>query len=250
MPLKRPIVSKVGAFDHWPLILIDLHTREGIVGRAYLEPYLEQAERYIAPAIVDLAADRAGQPVRPLQDFQKARKSLNLVGYETGRRRRFPCAEAAPWARATGGRLARDRPSAPGGRQQIHLMVDFNQGLSLGDAERRCRALDDEGLCWFEEPTSYDNTKGHRQLARDLKTPVQWGENFYGPREVAKAVQAGACDCVMLDLMRIGGVSGWLRSAPIASAMGIELSTHLYPEVCAQLMRITETAHRLEWQNV
>lgn len=128
-------------------------------------------------------------------------------------------------------------------------MVDFNQGLSLGDAERRCHALDDEGLCWFEEPTSYDNTEGHRQLARDLKTPVQWGENFYGPREVAKAVQAGACDCVMLDLMRIGGVSGWLRSAPIASAMGIELSTHLYPEVCAQLMRITETAHRLEWQD-
>ena len=38
VPLKRPIVSKVGAFDHWPLILIDLHTREGIVGRAYLEP--------------------------------------------------------------------------------------------------------------------------------------------------------------------------------------------------------------------
>jgi len=42
VPLKRPIVSKVGLFDRWPLILIDLHTEEGIVGRSYLEPYLER----------------------------------------------------------------------------------------------------------------------------------------------------------------------------------------------------------------
>ena len=32
IPLKRPVVSKVGLFDRWPLILIDLHTEEGIVG--------------------------------------------------------------------------------------------------------------------------------------------------------------------------------------------------------------------------
>ena len=51
------------------------------------------------------------------------------------------------------------------------------------------------------------------------------------------------------DLMRIGGVSGWLRAAPIASALGVAVSTHLYPEVCAHLMRVTETAHWLEWQD-
>ena len=49
--------------------------------------------------------------------------------------------------------------------------------------------------------------------------------------------------------MRIGGVSGWLRSAPIAAAAGIQVSTHLYPEVSAHLMRVTETAHWLEWQD-
>jgi mandelate racemase len=59
----------------------------------------------------------------------------------------------------------------------------------------------------------------------------------------------GAGDYVMPDLMRIGGVSGWLRAAPIAAAMGIEVSTHLYPEVSAHLMRVTETAHWLEWQD-
>jgi mandelate racemase len=49
--------------------------------------------------------------------------------------------------------------------------------------------------------------------------------------------------------MRIGGVSGWLRAAPIAAAAGIQVSTHLYPEAAAHLMRVTETAHWLEWQD-
>src|SRR5204863_77916 len=75
------------------------------------------------------------------------------------------------------------------------------------------------------------------------------GENFYGPRQLFHAIQAGAGDCVMPDLMRIGGVTGWLRAAAIAGAAGIPMSTHLYPEIAAHLMRVTETAHWLEWQD-
>jgi mandelate racemase len=75
------------------------------------------------------------------------------------------------------------------------------------------------------------------------------GENFYGARALLNALTAGACDYVMPDLMRIGGVTGWLRSAAIAGAAGIDMSTHLYPEFSAHLMRVTETAHWLEWQD-
>src|SRR5436190_23521902 len=82
VPLKRPVVSKVGLFQDWPMILIDLLTEEGIVGRSYLEPYLRQSVRYLIPAIRDLAAARIGKPVRPVDDFQAMTKSLNLVGYE------------------------------------------------------------------------------------------------------------------------------------------------------------------------
>lgn len=53
----------------------------------------------------------------------------------------------------------------------------------------------------------------------------------------------------MPDLMRIGGVSGWLRAAAIADAAGVPMSTHLYPEIAAHLMRVTPTAHWLEWQD-
>jgi mandelate racemase len=60
----------------------------------------------------------------------------------------------------------------------VKLMCDFNQGLSLGDALHRCHALDEEGLFWFEEPIVYDNLAGYEQLTRELKIPVQLGENF------------------------------------------------------------------------
>ena len=62
LPLKRPVVSKVGRFDRWPLVLIDLHTEEGIIGCSYLEPYLERSVRYLVPAIRDLAEARKGRP--------------------------------------------------------------------------------------------------------------------------------------------------------------------------------------------
>jgi mandelate racemase len=131
----------------------------------------------------------------------------------------------------------------------IKLMVDFNQGLSLGDALHRCHALDAHGLYWLEEPIAYSNLAGFAQLARELKTPIQLGENFYGPRALFQALAMGCGDCVMPDLMRIGGVTGWLRGAAIAGAAGIPVSTHLYPEFAAHLMRVTETAHWLEWQD-
>jgi mandelate racemase len=308
VPLERPVVSKVGLFDQWPMILIDLYTEEGIVGRSYLEPYLKQSARYIVPAVHDLASARAGQPIRPLDDFQHGRKSLNLVGYEGITMIAVAGLDMAAWdalAKAAGMplavflggslapvpaynsnglwltdvatlgvqatelvgegdfkalklRLGRDRlpddleaiktvRHAVG--DDVKLMVDFNQGLSLGDALHRCHALDDQGLYWFEEPITYDNLAGYAQLTRELDTPVQLGENFYGPRDLFQALEMRAGDYVMPDLMRIGGVSGWLRAVPIAAAAGIQVSTHLYPEVAAHLMRVTETAHWLEWQD-
>jgi mandelate racemase len=308
VPLRRPIVSKVGLFEHWPIILIDLYTNEGVVGRSYLEPYLTQSMRYIVPAIEDLAAAAKGQPVAPIDVHRRGIGSLHLVGREgisliavagldmaawdaLARAADLPLAvllggtvgpvpaynsnglwltsvdtladEAAALA-AEGGftglklrlgreRLADDLAAIAAVREavgaEMKLMCDFNQGLSLGDALVRCHALDDQGLYWFEEPTTYDNLPGHAQLARELKTPVQIGENFYGPRHLYQAVRAGAADYVMPDLMRIGGVSGWLRAAAIAGAVGIPMSTHLYPEMSAHMMRVTDTAHWLEWQD-
>ncbi|HEX4061923.1 MAG TPA: enolase C-terminal domain-like protein [Streptosporangiaceae bacterium] len=132
---------------------------------------------------------------------------------------------------------------------EVTLVADYNQGLALGQALLRCRGLDGEGLEWFEEPLRHDDYDGHARLATDVGTPVMLGENFYGPRDMLAAIRARACDLVMPDLMRIGGVTGWLQAAALADAFGLPMSSHLYPEVSAHLMRVTPTGHWLEWQD-
>jgi len=127
------------------------------------------------------------------------------------------------------------------------LMTDFNQALTMAEALARGRALDREQVYWIEEPVRHDDYAAAARLARELETPVQIGENFLGPRAMAAALAAGAADYVMPDLARIGGVTGWLRAAALADAAGIEMSSHLYPEVSAQLLAVTPTAHFLEY---
>jgi mandelate racemase len=131
----------------------------------------------------------------------------------------------------------------------IELMCDFNQGLTLNEAISRCHGLDDQGLYWFEEPVVFDNFAHSAQLARELRTAVQIGENIYGPRSFLDAVLAQAADLYMPDLMRIGGVTGWMRAAAIAGASGHPMSSHLYPEVSAHLLRATESCDWLEWRD-
>jgi len=76
---------------------------------------------------------------------------------------------------------------------------------------------------------------------------VQVGENFAGPSAMASALAANASDYVMPDLERIGGVTGWQRAAGLAAATGVEMSSHLFPEVSAHLLAATPTCHWLEY---
>src|SRR5712692_9461010 len=82
LKLKRPVVARIGAITDWPLILIDLYTEEGIVGRSYLEPYIAKAMRYLVPAIHDLGEMLQGHRVSPVELYGVARKSLHFVGYQ------------------------------------------------------------------------------------------------------------------------------------------------------------------------
>src|SRR5579862_4115938 len=80
--LKQPIVAKIATIAEWPMILIDLMTEEGIVGRSYLEPYLVKSMRYLVPALHDLGTALKGRRLAPVDLFDAARKSLHFVGYE------------------------------------------------------------------------------------------------------------------------------------------------------------------------
>jgi len=129
----------------------------------------------------------------------------------------------------------------------VALMVDYNQALSVAEAIERGRALDAEGVYWIEEPIRHDDYRGCAKVAAALAAPVQIGENFSLVHGMEQALEAGACDFVMPDLERIGGVTGWQRAAALASARGIEMSSHLFPEVSAHLLAATPTAHWLEY---
>jgi mandelate racemase len=127
------------------------------------------------------------------------------------------------------------------------LLVDYNQALDLADAQARGRALDDEDIAWVEEPIRHDDYSGAALLARELRVPIQIGENFNGPNDMQVALDASACDYVMPDLERIGGVTGWQRAAALAATRQIRMSSHLYPEISAHLLAATPTAHYLEY---
>ena len=131
---------------------------------------------------------------------------------------------------------------------RITLMVDFNQGLSVAEAIRRGRMIDEEGgVHWIEEPIRADDFAGCARVAREVATPIQIGENFMGPEQMAQALAAGACDYVMPDAERIGGVTGWMRAAALAQGAGLEMSSHLFPEASCHLLAATPTCHWLEY---
>ena len=102
-------------------------------------------------------------------------------------------------------------------------------------------------MAWLEEPIRHDDYAGNGTVARELAIPVQIGENFNGPQAMIEALAARACDYVMPDAARIGGVSGWMQAAGIAAAHGIEMSSHLLPEISAHLLAATPTWHYLEY---
>jgi mandelate racemase len=129
----------------------------------------------------------------------------------------------------------------------VAIMVDYNQSLTPAEAIERLRRLEDEGLTWAEEPTLAHDFEGHAAIAREIRTPIQCGENWWGALDVRHAIAAGACDYLMPDVMKIGGVSGWLRAVALAEAHGLRVSNHLWPELSAQLLALTPAAHWLEY---
>ena len=129
----------------------------------------------------------------------------------------------------------------------VSVMVDYNQALAVPDAVNRARALDDEGICWIEEPVRYDDFEGCAEVADAARTPVQIGENFSQVYDMQRALAARACDYVMPDLERIGGITGWRRASALAAEAGVPMSSHLYPEASAHLLAAAPTAHWLEY---
>lgn len=132
----------------------------------------------------------------------------------------------------------------------IALMIDYNQSLSVHEALARCRALDGEGLTWIEEPILADDYRNCARIAEVSQTPIQIGENFHGPLEMQAAIEAGAMDFAMPDAQFIHGVTGWLEAAALARVAAIPMSSHCFAEASTHLLCATPTAHWLEVMDI
>lgn len=129
----------------------------------------------------------------------------------------------------------------------VRLMVDFNQSLDPPEACRRIERLRAYDLDWIEEPVAHEDLAGHALVRAKTGARIQTGENWWFARDMAKAIAAGATDFAMLDVMKIGGVTGWLGAAGQAEAAGLPVSSHIFVEASAHLLPVTPTAHYLEY---
>ena len=305
-PMKRPLATSVATLTTSALLLIDLETDAGIVGRSYLFGMGRQNLAPMASLVAAMTEMVKGDEVAPLEIERKLRARYALLGVHNVVLIAMAGIDMAAWdafaqslgqplVRALGAtprpiraynskglgimdlkslvkearelvdegfraiKLRMGRPEARADLEALRavkqaigpdvtLMADFNQALTVAEATRRSHLIDEEGgVYWIEEPIRADDFAGAARLAREIRTPIQLGENFMGPEQMAQALAAGACDYAMPDAQRIGGVTGWMRAAALAQGAGMEMSSHLFPEVSCHLLAVTPTCHWLEY---
>jgi len=302
VPLANPVRTASGEVKHAPLILLDLLTEEGIVGKAYLFTYSPLVLKPLVGLLDELNSQLVGVTVAPVELERVLDARFRLLGNTGLVTMALAGIDMACWdalARAAGLPLYRllggmHKPVAGYFSQgmdglekavslaeqcvergftlmkikigyktaeedlavvravlsilgdRAELAVDYNQSLSVPEALRRCHRLDELSLAWIEEPTRYDDDTGHALITREIRTPIMLGENWFGSHAMARSVTARASDLVMPDLMKIGGVSGWLRAAGIADAARLPMASHIFQEITAHLMTVTPTGLRLE----
>jgi mandelate racemase len=150
-----------------------------------------------------------------------------------------------------GGALAEDMAAVAAVRRivgpGIALMADYNQSLDPPEARRRIERLAEYDIAWVEEPVAAEDLAGHASVRAGSAVPIQTGENWWSPGDAARAIAAGASDLAMPDLMKIGGITGWMRAAALAEAASLPVSSHAFVEASAHALAVTPTAHWLEY---
>jgi mandelate racemase len=302
-PLARPVRTAVGTIPAAPLVLIDVTTREGITGKAYIFAYIEPALKALHRIVSDIGAELVGMAAAPQDVMRHFERRFRLIGWQglvgmavsgidmalwdaLGRAAGLPVvqllggtvrpldaydsygvveptndADVLAASVASGfkaikikcgdGDLSRDIAAVRGVREiigpDVWLMVDFNQALDVPEAIRRIRRLAEFDLHWIEEPVKAEDLGGHARVRAATGAMIQTGENWWFTASMAAAISTGASDHAMPDLMKIGGVTGWLSAAGLAQAAGLPVSSHIFAEASAHVMSTTPTAHLVEW---
>ena len=127
------------------------------------------------------------------------------------------------------------------------LYVDANGGYSAGQAIRVARAMEDYGVTWFEEPVSSQDLAGLAAVRRQVLPDVAAGEYSWQLADSARLIEAGAVDCLQLDVTRCGGITEFVRGAALAAAHNLQISGHCAPNLHAHVAAAVPNLRHLEY---
>ncbi|HEY1309732.1 MAG TPA: mandelate racemase/muconate lactonizing enzyme family protein [Pseudolabrys sp.] len=119
---------------------------------------------------------------------------------------------------------------------ETNLMVDINQRWSVHEAISIGHQIEDLRLGWLEDPTRCDDYQGLAKIADALATPICAGEYLYGIESHRQTMTHHSIDIVMIDLLRAGGVTQWMKIAGMAEAFNKLVASHLLPEIHVHLV--------------
>jgi L-talarate/galactarate dehydratase len=118
----------------------------------------------------------------------------------------------------------------------VDLMCDINQLWSVNHAIEVGRRIEPYHLFWLEDPTAHDDYAGLARIADNLTTPIAAGEYHYGIVPFRHMLEARSIDIVMIDLLRAGGITQWMKIAGMAEAFNLPVVSHLVPELHVHLI--------------
>jgi L-talarate/galactarate dehydratase len=121
---------------------------------------------------------------------------------------------------------------------EMDLMCDINQRWRPEQAIDIGRRVEDAGvgLFWLEDVTSHDDYAGLARVTAALSTPVAGGEYLYGITPFRHMLEARSVDIVMIDQVRSGGITPWLKIAGMAEAFNLPVVSHGVPEIHVHLV--------------
>jgi L-alanine-DL-glutamate epimerase-like enolase superfamily enzyme len=118
----------------------------------------------------------------------------------------------------------------------IDLMCDINQLWTVNQAIEIGRRIEPYQLFWLEDPTTHDDYPGMARIADALDTPIAAGEYHYGIVPFRHLLEHRSIDIVMIDLLRAGGITQWMKIAGMAEAFNLPVVSHLIPEFHVHLV--------------
>ena len=118
----------------------------------------------------------------------------------------------------------------------VDLMCDINQRWSVNQAIDIGKRVEDVHFFWLEDVTVHDDYAGLARVADALATPLASGECLYGITPFRHMIEAHSADIIMIDLIRVGGISNWMKVAALAEAFNLPVVSHLLPEIHVHLI--------------